>query len=185
MGVPSRSEPGQAIAAAEAATSRPLLFCGDLDIRIASDGTWFHEGTPIGRLALVRLFAGLLRREAEGDFWLVTPVERARIRVDDAPFLAVELKAEGEGRAQRLSFRTNLDDWVTADRAHPLWVRQRPGRADRAPYLMVRDGLEARLTQAVFYELIEHAREETQGGEAVLGVDSAGTFFPLGPSPRS
>ena len=101
------------------AASRPPLFCGDIDIRIAGDGTWFHEGCPIGRLPLVKLFASVLTRDDDGDYWLVTPVEKARIAVDDVPFVAVELEAQGSGEAQRLRFRTNLDEWVSADTAPP------------------------------------------------------------------
>jgi hypothetical protein len=162
--------------------ARPLLFCGDLDIRIAADGTWYHEGRPIRRMALVRLFASVLRREADGDYWLVTPVERARIRVDDAPFLAVELKAEGAGEGQRLSFRTNLDEWVTAGPDHPIACRAQPGGREPAPYLLVRDGLEAKLSRAVYYELAERAVELGRGGRPRLGVHSEGAFFPLEPA---
>ena len=132
---------------APAAGRPPQLFCGDIDIRIAGDGTWFHEGCPIGRLPLVKLFASVLRRE-DGDYWLVTPVEKARITVDDVPFIAVEMEAEGDGKAQRLRFRTNLDEWVSADAAHPLAFRALPGSEDKAPYLTVRDGLEARVARA-------------------------------------
>ena len=160
---------------------RPLLFCGDLDIRIAADGTWYHEGGPIRRMPLVRLFASVLTRDDAGDYWLITPVERARIKVDDAPFLAVELRAEGEGAEQRLSFRTNLDDWVTADADHPIVVRARAGRDDRAPYLLVRDRLEARLTRPVYYELVDRAVERTDRGRTKLGVHSCQRFFPLEP----
>jgi len=169
-----------------APAARPLLFCGDLDIRIAADGTWYHEGGPIRRMPLVRLFASVLTRDEAGDYWLVTPVERARIKVDDVPFLAVELRAEGEGAAQRLEFRTNLDEWVPADEAHPITVRRRVGREDLAPYILVRDGIEARLTRAVYYELVDRAIEVERGGRSpVLGVHSAGMFFPLEPSQPS
>jgi hypothetical protein len=139
----------------------------------------------IKRPALVKLFASVLKREASGDYWLVTPVERARIQVDDAPFLAVELKSEGEGRAQRLSFRTNLDDWVTAGPEHPLELRRRPERSDVAPYLRLRDGLEARVTRAVFYDLAERAVEAVHAGSKRLGVHSDGCFFPLEPGAPS
>ncbi len=162
-----------------AQAERPLLFCGDLDIRIAADGTWYHEGVAIRRPALVRLFAGVLRREATGDYWLVTPVERARIKVDDVPFLAVELKAEGVDKAQRLSFRTNLDEWVTAGPARPITFRPQPCGREAAPYIMVRDGLEARLTRTVYYELAERALEDRLDGRTRLGVHSDGAFFPL------
>lgn len=165
--------------------ARPLLFCGDLDIRIAADGTWFHEGAPIRRPALVKLFASVLSRDATGDYWLVTPVERARIRVDDVPFLAVELRAEGEGRAQRLSFRTNLDEWVTAGPSHPIEVRPQPGGRGPAPYILVRDRLEARLTRAVYYELAERAREAGLDGGVRWGVHSEGAFFLLEPGPAA
>jgi len=165
-----------------ASPARPLLFCGDLDIRIAADGTWFHEGRPIRRMPLVKLFASVLTREAGGDYWLVTPVERARIGVDDVPFLAVELRAEGEGAGQHLSFRTNLDEWVTAGPSHPITCRAQPGGCEPAPYLLVRDGLEAKLSRAVYYELAERAVEVTRDGRPCLGVHSEGAFFPLGPA---
>jgi len=167
---------------AAAGGGRALFFCGDLDVRIAADGTWFHEGHPIRRMPLVKLFASVLTRDDAGDYWLVTPVERARIRVDDVPFLAVELKAEGEGESQRLGFRTNLDDWVTAGPKHPIAYRAQPGGREPAPYLTVRDRLEARLTRAAYYELAEHAVERPWGGGTRLGVYSEGAFFPLEPA---
>ncbi|MSO74189.1 MAG: DUF1285 domain-containing protein [Alphaproteobacteria bacterium] len=164
---------------------RPLLFCGDLDIRITADGTWYHEGVAIRRSALVKLFASVLSRDEAGDYWLISPVERARIRVDDVPFLAVELKVEGEGRAQRLSFRTNLDDWVVAGQAHPIVVRPQPGGREPAPYLVVRDRLDARLTRAVYYELAERALDARLDGRASLGVHSDGAFFLLEAEPAA
>jgi hypothetical protein len=159
------------------------------DIRIASDGTWFHQGSPIGRAPLVKLFASVLRRDESGDYWLITPAERGRITVDDAPFVAVELRAEGEGEAQRLSFRTNLDDWVTAGSEHGLRVDTGHGFAgdglseSAAPYILVRDRLEARVNRAVFYELVGLAVERETPEGAVLGVWSDQIFFPLGPVP--
>jgi hypothetical protein len=158
------------------------------DIRIARDGTWFHEGTPIGRIALVKLFATVLRRDAAGDFWLITPAERGRITVADAPFVAVELKAEGAGEDQTLSFRTNLDEWVTAGPAHPIEIggarRAGPDLSDEpAPYILVRDRLEARIGRAVFYELVELAVERATERGIELGVWSERTFFPLGMLP--
>ena len=117
---------------APAGARPPQLFCGDIDIRIAGDGTWFHEGCPIGRLPLVKLFASVLRRE-DDDYWLVTPVEKARIAVDDVPFIAVEMEAEGDGEAQCLRFRTNLDEWVSAGAAHPLAFRSLPGSDEKRP----------------------------------------------------
>ena len=164
---------------ARAAGPPPQLFCGDIDIRIGGDGTWFHEGCPIGRLPLVKLFASVLRRDDDGDYWLVTPVEKARITVDDVPFVAVELEAEGSGEAQRLRFRTNLDEWVSVGSAHPLAFRPLPGAAEKAPYLAVRDGLEARVARAAYYALVELCVERAIDGRTVLGVWSEGVFFPF------
>src|SRR5215471_8017890 len=121
-----------------------LPSCGDFDMRIARDGTWFYRGSPIGRKPLVKLFSTVLRRE-NGEFWLVTPVERGRILVDDAPFVAVEVDAVGEGADRRLTFRTNVDDIVTADAAHPIRVDHDPESGEPSPYITVRNGLEARI----------------------------------------
>lgn len=154
-------------------------------MRIARDGTWFYHGSPIGRKELVRLFASVLIRRADGSFWLVTPAEEGLVEVDDAPFLAVELFAEGEGRNARLSFRTNVDDHVTLDSAHPLRMgAPEPGSGENAggapPYLTVRDGLEARLGRSVYYELVALGCEEGEGAERRYGVWSNDIFFPLG-----
>jgi hypothetical protein len=154
--------------------------CGHFDITIARDGTWFYRGSPIGRMPLVRLFSTVLRRDAEGTYWLETPVERGRITVEDAPFVVVELMRQGEGREQELIFRTNIDETVAADAEHPLRVVNNPSSGPN-PYILLRDGLEARLNRTVFYELVELAHEERIGGESVLGVWSKGQFFPLGP----
>ncbi len=160
-----------------------LPFCGDFQIRIARDGTWFYQGTPIGRKPLVKLFASVLRREADGDYWLVTPFERGRIKVDDAPFVAVECDVEGDGRSQRLVFRTNLDETVTAGPAHPLRVVETPahdGRpAEPSPYVLVRPGLEALISRPVFYQLVEQAVPDP-ADPRVLGLWSDGRFFRLG-----
>jgi hypothetical protein len=147
-------------------------------MRIARDGTWFYRGSPIGRIALVKLFATVLHREADGTYWLTTPVENGRIDVEDAPFIAVELLREGHGRAQTLQFRTNIDDIVRLDDAHPLRIVEQTGGEPR-PYIFVRRGLEARLARSVFYELVEIA-EADPGAPDTLGVWSAGTFFRLG-----
>ncbi len=157
-----------------------LPNCGDFDIRIARDGTWFHQGSPIGRKALVRLFASVLRREADGEYWLVTPVERGRVIVDDAPFTAVELTASGAGRGQVLRFRTNIDNWVEADGDHPIRVALAPDSGEPSPYILVRDGLEALIARSVYYHLVELAVEREESGGTVLGVWSKETFFPLG-----
>ena len=161
----------------------PQLFCGDIDIRIAADGTWFHEGCPIGRLPLVKLFASVLRRGEDGDYWLVTPIEKARIAVDDVPFVAVELEAAGSGESQRLRFRTNLDEWVSAGAQHPLAFRPLPDSEEKAPYLTVRDGLEARVARTAYYALVEFCTERAMGGRTVLGVWSGGVFFPFDDAP--
>ena len=130
---------------------------GDFDIRIAKDGTWFHEGSPITRKPLVRLFASVLRRDAEGAYWLQTPVEKGRIAVDDVPFVAVELSVKGAGGDQRLSFRTNLDDWVDAGAQHPLRITEGRESEGPSPYILVREGLEARILRPVYYQLADLA----------------------------
>ena len=146
--------------------------CGDIDIRIARDGTWFHDGSPIGRPALVRLFSTVLRRDPDG-FHLVTPAEKLRIQVEDAPFMAVRVDRVGED----LRFVTNVGDEVWAGPDHALDVRQDAVTGEPAPYLHVRRGLMARLTRPVFYELADMAEPEAGGA---LGVRSGGRWFPLG-----
>ena len=148
--------------------------CGDIDIRIARDGTWHYQGSPIGRPALVRLFSTVLRRDADG-FWLVTPVEKLRIRVDDAPFLAVGVERAGA----TLAFATNVGDLVHAGPGHPIRVETGEGGAPR-PYLRVRGGLDALITRPVFYELVEMAEARPTPAGARLMVDSAGVWFDLG-----
>jgi hypothetical protein len=163
---------------------RPPIDRGDLEMRIARDGTWFYRGSPIGRPALVKLFASVLRREADGRYWLVTPAERGLVQVEDVPFLAVAVTVEGEGRDQRLIFRTNLDEFVTAGRDNPLRV-ETAASGEPAPYILVRDGLEARLARPVFYELAELGTEELIGETTQFGVWSRGVFFRLGePAPE-
>ncbi len=146
-------------------------------MRIDREGVWYHEGRPIAREALVKLFATVLRREEDGSHWLVTPVERGRIEVEDAPFLGVELAIEGEGPGRTIRLRTNLEAWVTVGPEHPLRLRPPRDAPDQPPllYVDVRDGLEARLLRPVYYELAELA----ESAEERLGVWSAGVFFPL------
>jgi len=158
---------------------RSVEDCGDFGIRILRDGTWLYHGSPIARKPLVRLFASVLRRDGDA-FWLVTPVERGRIIVDDAPFTAVEMTIDGAGIAQRIGFRTNLDEIVTADAAHPIRVALAAGSGEPSPYVVVRDGLEALIVRAVYYELVERGETSRLDGEERYGVWSAGTFFPLG-----
>ena len=148
-------------------------------MRIARDGTWYYRGSPIGRLALVKLFASVLRREADGRYWLVTPAERGRVEVQDAPFLAVALTALGEGRSQELIFRTNLDEFVTAGPLNPLRV-ETTAKGEPAPYILLRDRIEAKLARPVFYELVELGTEEKVQDTAEFGVWSRGVFFRLG-----
>ena len=156
-------------------------FCGDLDMRIASDGTWFYLKTPIGRPALVKLFASVLKREGDR-YFLVTPVEKCGITVDDAPFLAVELKI-GDGEAGRvLHFRTNVDDWVSCGPQHALRFEPEAGTGGLKPYLHVRRDLWAKVTRTLFFDLVEIGEERDVDGAAMFGVMSAGMFFPMAPA---
>ncbi len=157
-------------------------FCGDIDMRIARDGTWFHEGTPIGRPALVRLFASILRKEGES-YFLVTPVEKVRLRVEDVPFIALDVDVEEAGGAgQRLRFLTNVGDSVIAGAENPLRVEFDAESGEPRPYVEVRAGLEARIDRKSFYRLVDAAREEVHEGQPWLGLRSGGSFFPLLPA---
>jgi len=152
-------------------------FCGDIDMRIARDGTWFYQGTPIGRPALVRLFASILRKDPER-YVLVTPVERVGVTVEDAPFVAVEMTAATEASGQVLRFRTNVEDWVAADAEHPL--RFETAEADGVkPYIRVRGGLWARVGRALALDLVALAEIREHEGARSFGVASAGAFFPI------
>lgn len=153
------------------------------DIRIARDGTWFHEGAPIRRPALVRLFATVLTRDENGEFWLITPVERGRVVVEDAPFLAVEMIAGDSEDKKILKFRTNIDEWVAAGPDHPIRVVEDPRTGEPSPYILIRPGLEARMTRAVFYELVERGEPNPARAEGEIGVWSKGVFFSLGRLP--
>jgi hypothetical protein len=152
-------------------------FCGDLDMRIAADGTWFYQGTPIGRPALVRLFSTILKRE-DGKHFLVTPVEKVGIRVEDAPFLAVEMQTDDGEQGRTLRFRTNVDDWVDCDAAHRLrFEAARDGGL--TPYLHVRADLWAKVTRPLYYDLVDMGEERVVDGRALFGVASAGEFFAM------
>ncbi|MEA2858498.1 MAG: uncharacterized protein QOC72_537 [Methylobacteriaceae bacterium] len=152
-------------------------FCGDLDMRIARDGTWFYNGTPIGRPALVRLFSTILRKD-EDAYVLVTPVEKVGIKVEDAPFLAVELAQETRENGQALKFRTNVDDWVEAGPDHPM--RFEMGEAEGLkPYVHVRADLWALVKRALFYDLVDLGEKLTIEGEEMFGITSNGAFFPM------
>ena len=152
-------------------------FCGDLDMRIASDGTWFYLGTPIGRPALVRLFSTILKRE-DGKYFLVTPVEKVGIRVDDAPFLAVEMQKLNDERGRLLRFRTNVDDWVACDAAHRLRFEV-AADGGLTPYLHVRADLWAKVTRAIYYDLVDMGEERMVDGRQMFGVASGGEFFAM------
>lgn len=167
----------------DAQTLEPM--CGDIDIRIAKDGTWFHEGGPIGRKELVCLFASVLKRDEYGEYWLQTPVEKARIQVDDAPFVAVELFSCDCGCEQKLSLRTNIDEMVSIGLDNPIRVEHDPLTGEPAPYVTIRQGdgmfpIEAKINRAVFYELVNRGVEETIDDEVYFGVWSNNEFFPLG-----
>jgi hypothetical protein len=184
-GLPGRGAlpPGLAALVAEAgapAKARPVErwnppYCGEIDMKIAADGTWFYRGGAIRRDALVRLFASILRREPDGRHVLVTPVERVGIEVEDAPFLAVEMAAEGEGRGRTLSFRTNVGDIVAAGAGHPLRFETEAGTGGLKPYLHVRGGLEALAARTLVHELAASAEER----DGLPGVWSGGVFFPF------
>lgn len=158
-------------------------FCGDLDMRISSDGTWYYLKTPIGRPALVKLFASVLKREGDR-YFLVTPVEKVGITVDDAPFLAVELKVEegAQPGSRRLRFRTNVDDWVVCGPDHALRFEPEPDTGGLKPYLHVRRDLWAKVTRALFYDLVELGEERDVNGMRMFGVASGGEFYAMAPA---
>ena len=156
-------------------------FCGDLDMRIATDGTWHYLKTPIGRPALVKLFASVLKREGD-KYFLVTPVEKCGIEVDDAPFLAVELKLEQAGAGRVLHFRTNVDDWVACGKDHALRFEPEPGTGGLKPYLHVRRDLWAKVSRPLFYDLVELGEERDVDGRRMFGVASGGEFYAMAPA---
>jgi uncharacterized protein len=153
-----------------------LNLCGDIGLAIGRDGTWSYQGGPIERQGLVKLFASVLRLEADGRYYLVTPVEKVPIVVEHLPFVAVEMRREGKGEAQSLTFRTNVDDVVTAGPEHPLGFQTGPG-GDFIPFVEVRGGLRARLARPIYYELAALAAERP--GVEGQGVWSGGMFFPF------
>ena len=152
-------------------------FCGDIDMRIAADGTWYYQKTPISRPALVKLFAGILRREGD-KYFLVTPVEKVGLVVEEVPFLAVELRVEHDERGHVLNFRTNVDDWVAAGPGHALRFDV-TATGGLKPYLHVRRELWAKVTRALFYDLVELGEEREQNGKTMFGVVSSGEFFAM------
>ena len=153
-------------------------FCGDIDMRIAADGTWFYQNSPIGRAPMVRLFASILKREDNKHF-LVTPVEKVGLIVEDAPFLAVEMAVDQGPSGQALGFRTNVDDLVEAGPGHALRFEPEPETGGLKPYLHVRRDLWAKVTRALFYDLVALGEERDVNGKAMFGVASNGEFFPM------
>jgi uncharacterized protein len=154
-------------------------ICGDFNMRIDRQGTWYYQGSPIGRLPLVKLFSAVLRRDDAGEYWLTTPVENGRIAVEDVPFIAVEAIIEGQGSARVVKLRTNVDDIVTLDADHPLRVDIDPQGQEPRPYLRVRANLDARLARSVYYHLVDLG-ESHPHDPAVFGLWSCGQFFTLG-----
>lgn len=152
-------------------------FCGDLDMRIARDGTWFYLGTPIGRFELVRLFSSILRKDGD-DYFLVTPVEKVGITVDDAPFVAVDFTVEGAGESQVLTFETHVGDFAAAGPEHPIRVERDPETGEPSPYVLIRANLEALIDRKSFYRLVELGVHH----DGWFGVWSGGRFFPIIPS---
>jgi hypothetical protein len=155
-------------------------FCGDIDMRIAADGTWFYNGTPIGRPALVKLFASIVRKDPDR-YVLVTPVERVGIAVEDAPFLAVEMAVHGDGPSRDIAFRTNVDDLVAVDDAHPLRF-EKDASGGVKPYVRVRGELWALVTRALTYDLLDLGEDRDVDGVSWFGVSVKGRFFPVAPA---
>jgi hypothetical protein len=157
-------------------------FCGDIDMEIRADGTWFYLGTPIGRMPLVQLFSTVLRKDEDGKTYLVTPVEKVGIRVADAPFIAVEMNVSGSGDDQVITFRTNVGDVMEAGPDHPLRFVDEPQTGGLKPYLLVRGRLEALLSRPVMYELVGHGEEIEVDGTTMFAVRSKGQVFPIMPA---
>jgi hypothetical protein len=157
-------------------------FCGDIDMEIRADGTWYYLGTPIGRMPLVQLFSTVLRKDADGKTYLVTPVEKVGIRVVDAPFVAVEMNVSGEGDKQVITFRTNVGDVVEVGPEHPLRFVDEDGTGGLKPYVLVRGRLEALLARPVMYELVGHGEEIEVEGQTMFAVRSNGVTYPIMPA---
>lgn len=157
-------------------------YCGEMDMVIKTDGSWWHEGSQITRRGLIDLFASILRKDEDGETYLVTPVEKIKIAVERAPFVVVRADIEGEGEAQRIFFTTNLDEVVEAGTENPIRVETDPKTLEPAPFVTVRGRLEASLKRSVFYELVEHAVERDTAEGKQLGIWADGVFFPLGPA---
>ncbi|MGI9403465.1 MAG: DUF1285 domain-containing protein [Hyphomicrobium sp.] len=159
-------------------------YYGDIGLKICADGTWVYRDSPIRREALVKLFANVLRKDADGRTYLVTPAEKVDVEVKDAPFLAVEMEVRGTGRGQELILRTNVDDIVRCGPGHPLRFSVQEQSGGLKPYVRVRGRLDALLTRSLYYDLVGLAEEEMRGGCPVLGLWSGGTFFAMQASQR-
>ena len=153
-------------------------FCGNLDMRIAKDGTWYYLGTPIGRKPLVKLFSSIIRKDGDS-YFLVTPVEKVGITVENAPFLAVDFSVEQPGTEQRVTFISNVDDEATAGKGNPIRVEKDPKTGEVSPYILMRSNLEALIDRKSFYRLVDIGSNELVNGERWFGVWSAGIFFPF------
>ncbi len=156
-------------------------YCGDIGMAIRADGVWLYQGSPIGRMPLVKLFARVLRRDADGRHFLVTPAEKVDVTVEDAPFLAVEMQVDGAGEAQQLTFRTNVDDIARCGPEHPLRFVEEAGSGGLKPYVLVRGRLEALVSRAVYYDLVELAVPRSTEEPDSLGVWSGGVWWELTP----
>lgn len=155
--------------------------CGDIGMEIRRDGTWFYQGTPIGRAPLVRLFSTILRKDPEG-YVLVTPAEKVSVAVEDVPFIAQDADVSGNGEGRAITFTTNVGDVVTAGPDHPIRVERDPETGEPAPYVLVRAALEARIDRKTFYRLVEIGEHADHDGESWFGLRSGGAFFPVIPS---
>ncbi len=183
------SDPASGLAALEKAVSKtkglpPVHlwnppYCGEIDMRIGADGLWYYMGTPIGREPLVRLFSSVLRKDDDGQIYLVTPVEKIGITVDDAPFLIVHMHAEGEGQHQAINFVTKTGDAVTVDDDHPMRFEEEQGTEGLKPYVLVRGRLEALVNRPIFYDLVNLGVKQRHEGEDWFGVWSSGRFWPM------
>lgn len=156
-------------------------FCGDLDMRIARDGTWWYLGTPMGRKELVKLFSSIIRKDGD-DYFLVTPVEKVGITVDDAPFVAIDFDATGDGEGQILTFTTHVDDVAIAGPDNPIRVARDPETGEPSPYILIRANLEALIDRKSFYRLVDIGAHKDVQGESWFGLWSSGQFFPVIPS---
>ena len=177
LSLPASSQAETAAAGPKGIAIKPgQMICGELEMRIDRGGVWYYLGSPIGRKELVRLFSTVLRRDDDGDYWLITPAEVGRIAVDDAPFLAVEMTVTGVSDEQIITLRTNMDALVIVDDDHPIRNDINPDTNEPSPYLVMDGGIEALITRAVYYELVALGHEK----EKSLGVWSSGSFFLLG-----